>query len=90
MTIIFRHVFPKEMFMFIKEMVVLFGKMLVFSRVMVLFLGVFPKDMLVLHVEMFVFPKDLMFMFFGEMFVLHREGDPCVPKGKWLYSLVCF
>ncbi len=29
--------------MFIKEMVVLFGKMLVFSRVMVVFLGVTPK-----------------------------------------------
>ncbi len=51
--------------MFIKEMVELIGKMLVFSRVMVVFLGVFPKDMLVLHVEMFVFPKDLMFMFLG-------------------------
>lgn len=89
MTIIFRHVLPDEMFMFIKEMVVLFGKMLVFSRVMVVFLGVFPKDMLVLHVEMFVFPKDLMFMFLGEMFVLHREGDAYVMKGKWLYSLVC-
>ncbi len=29
--------------MFIKKMVVLFGKMLVFSRVMVVFLGVTPK-----------------------------------------------
>jgi hypothetical protein len=76
-------VFPKEMLLLIKEMVV-------FSRVMVVFLGVFPKDMLVLHVEMFMFPTDLMFMFLGEMFVLHRKGDACVPKGKWLYSLVCF